>query len=198
MKTIFAHKGRVTVLIGGLEYRIVEMPDGKVWMAENLALPLPSFGSKNNGKYYDSVWANFPTYNDNSQGYGILYWLQGILKNTDGCRTYLEGFLPSGWRIPTLADIQALTASVDGWEDLANAGEGGNDKYGFNAKCAGVSARDWNYVNSQGYPDGESNIMIDDSNYNTLTIYHPNDPTRRLAPFWLNVAYRIPIRLVRG
>lgn len=198
MKTIFAHRERNTVRIGDTEYRTVLMPDGKTWMAENLALPLPSFGSLYDGANYDSVWANFSTYNDNRQGYGILYWLEGMLDDADGCRTYLYNFLPTGWRIPTLADIQALTASVNSWEDLADSNEGGNDKYGFDAKCAGVSARDWNYVASQGYPGGESNIMIDDSDYNALTIYHPSSPDRRLAPFKMNWPYRIPIRLVRG
>lgn len=198
MKTIFAHREHNKVRIGDTEYRTVLMPDGKIWMAENLALPLPSFGSQNDGANYDSVWANFPTDNDNSQGYGILYWLDGMLNNADGCRTYLYSFLPAGWRIPTRADIQALTASVNSWEDLANVNEGGNDKYGFDAKCAGVSARDWNYVNAQGYPDGESSIMINNSKYNSLTIYHPSDPSRRLKLFKMRTPYRIPIRLVRG
>ena len=198
MKSIFAHKERPVVSIDGKEYRTVLMPDGKTWLAENLAMPLTSFGSLNDGADYDSVWANFPTENDNSEGYGILYWLEGMLEDSDGCRTYLEGKLPAGWRIPTLADIQGLIASVDGWQDLQAADEGGNDRYGFGAKCAGVSARDWNYVESQGYPGGESNIMIDDGDYNALTIYHPSDPDRRLAPFLMNSPYRIPIRLVRG
>ena len=88
MKTIFAHKEKGNVVvIDGKEYTTVNMPDGKTWLAENLAMPLPSFGSLNDGADYDSVWANFPTENDNSEGYGILYWLEGMLEDSDGCRT---------------------------------------------------------------------------------------------------------------
>ena len=182
-----------SVIINGHTYGVTQIGN-LLWITENLYEPLPSFGSLNNGKNYDSVWANFPTLNDNSQGYGILYYVSGIVQNTNGCRDYLLSLLPSGWRVPTLSDVNDLINNAS-WEDLMNVNEGGVDTFGFNGKCAGASARDWNYVNSQGYPGGECNLIIDDTTYTCLTVYHPSNPSRRMAPFFINWPYRIPIRL---
>ena len=185
-----------TVVIGQHTYNIVKIGD-LYWTAENLYEPLPSFGSLRNGSGYDSVWANFPTLNDNSQGYGILYYIGGIVSNVNNCRTYLNSIIPEGWRVPTEADCNNLKNSVSSWQDVVDTNYGGTNTTGFGMGRPGSSARNWNYVNEQGMPSGQGGFIIDSTNKNYFIVVHSSS-SYNLTLFSNNALYRCPIRLCKN
>lgn len=194
-KVIFKEPPPTSVVIGEHTYGVVQIGN-LYWTAENLYEPLPSFGSLNNGADYDSVWANFPTLNDNSQGYGILYYNGGIILNRNDCRTYLLSLVPRGWRIPTVDDCNDLIASVSSWKDLVTVEAGGNNSTGFGMGRTGTSARNWNYVNEQGMPSGQGGFIIDNEQYNYFINVHQNS-SYNLTLFHNTLLFRCPIRLCK-
>lgn len=113
-----------TANIGGKFYRVAEMPDGKIWMCENL-----DYGSS--GVYYNN---DEQTYGWNGLKYGKLYtWDEAVA----------AGNAISGWHLATEAEWNALVAAVG-----SNAGTklksstgwssgNGTDNYGFSAFPAG-------------------------------------------------------------
>lgn len=124
VKGNFTNSG--TADIGGKFYRVAEMPDGKIWMCENL-----DYGSS--GVYYNN---DEQTYGWNGLKYGKLYtWNEAVAAaNTI-----------SGWHIPTEAEWDALVNTVGG-SDVAGtklksstgwSSGNGTDDYGFSAFPAG-------------------------------------------------------------
>lgn len=103
--------GGQTANIGGREYRIVEMPDGNIWMAENLV--------------YDDGQSGI-TSNSAHPEYGLYY-------NQDAAIRVVNSL--SGWHLPSMGDFENLAElagvvnikSTSGWNDDAN----GTDLYGF-------------------------------------------------------------------
>lgn len=114
-----------TADIGGKFYRVAEMPDGKIWMCENL-----DYGSS--GVYYNN---DEQTYGWNGLKYGKLYnWNEAVA----------AGNAISGWHLATAAEWNALVAAVG-----SNAGTklksstgwssgNGTDNYGFSVFPAGM------------------------------------------------------------
>jgi len=110
----------------GQKYRIVEMPDGKTWMAENLNFATAS-GS--------SCYENSP---DSCAKYGRLYDWDAAMS---AC--------PVGWKLPDNADWDALMTAVGGEETAGTklksrtgwfTGNGyiaGTDDFGFSALPGG-------------------------------------------------------------
>ena len=115
-----------TADIGGKLYRVTEMPDGKIWMCENL-----DYGSS--GVYYNN---DESTYGWNGLKYGKLYtWDQAVAAANE----------ISGWHLPTTAEWDALanavvSTSVAGTKLKSTTGwssGNGTDDYGFAAFPAG-------------------------------------------------------------
>ena len=116
-----------TADIGGKFYRVAEMPDGKIWMCENL-----DYGSS--GVYYNN---DEQTYGWNGLKYGKLYtWDEAVA----------AGNAISGWDLATEAECNALVAAVG-----SNAGKklksstgwssgNGTDDYGFSVFPAGMQS----------------------------------------------------------
>jgi uncharacterized protein (TIGR02145 family) len=105
----------------GQTYRTVKMPDGKVWMAENLRFKI------------DGSWC-YKNCEDNCGKYGRLYdWNMAKL----AC--------PKGWHLPSNDEWRELVTVVgystagnklkskSGWEESGN----GTDDYGFSALPGG-------------------------------------------------------------
>lgn len=118
--------------IGDKSYKVVLMPDGKIWMCENL-----DYGSS--GVYYDN---DEPTYGWNGLKCGKLYtWDEAVAAAS----------AISGWHLPTDSEWYALAVAVGGsgtagtklkaLDDSATSefpsGWGGTDDYGFGVLPAG-------------------------------------------------------------
>lgn len=150
-------------VIGGKKYTTVRMPDGKIWLAENLDFKFCNVGgggtpSTSNAWYY---------YNDEStyswRGYkcGLLYnWYAVKLLNDN------RADLCPGWHVPT----------NDEWTALANA-VGGASTAGTKLKAANVSwATSWGGTDDYGfgvlpagYYDGGFNGVGSRTNFWTIT-----------------------------
>lgn len=125
--------------IGDKFYRVTEMPDGKIWMCENL-----DYGSS--GAYYNN---DESTYGWNGLKYGKLYtWYEAVAAEN----------AISGWHLPTDEEWGALAtavggASVAGTKLKSSTGwdsGNGTDDYGFAAFPAGF-----------GYSSSFRNLGID-------------------------------------
>jgi uncharacterized protein (TIGR02145 family) len=116
-----------TAKIGDKLYRVAEMPDGKIWMCENL-----DYGSS--GVYYNN---DEQTYGWNGLKYGKLYtWDEAIA----------TGDAISGWHLATEAEWNALVNVVGGTAVAGSklksstgwpSGKEGTDDYGFSVFPAG-------------------------------------------------------------
>lgn len=123
------------VEIGGRSYPVVTIGSEK-WIAENLDF---KFNGLNIGGIIDettnpSAWYynnDEITYGENGKKYGLLY--------NHGAIEQLQNFLPTGWRVPTLTDIQNLAnnsadvlKSKSEWISI-----NGTNETGFNAFPSG-------------------------------------------------------------
>ena len=103
------------------EYRVALMPDGKLWMAENMNYVTPS----DSWEYAQS--------SANGATYGRLYTWQSA-----------QLAAPPGWHVPTRAEWDALIAACGGASTaggrLKAASAGGTDDYGFGALMGGQRA----------------------------------------------------------
>jgi len=105
----------------GKEYRTVEMPDGKVWMAQNL-----NYKIKNSWCYPNDEYIG--------KKYGRLYTWDAAMK---AC--------PTGWRLPSRFDWVNIVTALGGWMNfpvkklMAEFGwkDGGTDDFGFSALPGG-------------------------------------------------------------
>jgi uncharacterized protein (TIGR02145 family) len=115
-----AVRGYFTDLRDGQKYRTVKMPDGKIWMAENLNY------ETDNSWCYDNA-------DSNCTKYGRLYTWDDAM---DAC--------PTGWHLPSRSEWNNLESAVGsnagkklksktGW----NSGGNGTDDYGFSALPGG-------------------------------------------------------------
>jgi uncharacterized protein (TIGR02145 family) len=125
-------------VIGGKKYKTVVMPDGKIWLAENLDFKFCNIGgsgtpSTANAWYYDN---NETTYGWNGYKCGLLYnWYAVKVLNDKRAE------LCPGWHVPT----------NDEWTALANA-VGGTSTAGTKLKAANVSwATDWGGTDDYGF-----------------------------------------------
>lgn len=117
-----------TATIHGTSYQTAIMPDGKEWMTENIRMESLTKAAPNNNPA-------------NVADYGWLYPL--------GALEYLGMFAGDGWRVPSPADWDALSAALGGAAvaggKLKEAGTthwtapntGATDAFGFHARAAG-------------------------------------------------------------
>lgn len=130
-----------TADIGGKLYRVAEMPDGKIWMCENL-----DYGSS--GVYYNN---DESTYGWNGLKYGKLYtWDQTVAAANE----------ISDWHLPTTAEWDALINAVGGTSVAGTklksttgwSSGNGTDDYGFAAFPAGRrNSSGFNKLGSEAY-----------------------------------------------
>lgn len=138
-------KGHTT--IGGKSYPTVKMPNGSVWMAQNLDMTWNGFSLYTDSfPYYDlatagAYWQFNPTDYENC---GIYYTLGGCKYIHDNAAT-----LCPGWHVPTRSEAYYVLSLVE----AANI----SDKYGFNLIAYGAGAYSSGWV----------------STYNALTMGDP-------------------------
>jgi len=107
----------------GRRYKTVLMPDGHIWMAENLNYVTPGSYENNNDPANGAI-------------YGRLYTKAAAM-----------AVAPPGWHLPTKEEWDALVAAVgaspaiklkstDGWNSDGN----GTDDFGFTALPGGIDA----------------------------------------------------------
>ena len=144
------------VTIGSRSYKTVKMPDGKVWLAENLDWKFDglTFRDGTAGNEMDSslepraAYYNYDesTYGAEGNKYGLLYnWGAADYINDHG----LELGLPEGWHVASPEEWQELFDSIgeDAGKKLKSTTgwrlpeENGTDEYGFGAVPAGK----WSY-----------------------------------------------------
>lgn len=145
--------GRVTFLeyeshvIGGKSYRCVTMPDGKVWMAENLDYKFCNIGGSG-----DPTTPNAWYYNNDESTYGWNGYKCGLLYNWYAAKFLNDSRseLCPGWHVPTDSEwsdlITACGASTAGTKLKAldnsialglPSGWNGTDDYGFSVLPVG-------------------------------------------------------------
>lgn len=125
-------------VIGGKKYKTVQMPDGKIWLAENLDFKFCNIGgsgtpSTPNSWYYNN---DETTYGWNGYKCGLLYnWYAAKVLNNN------RSELIPGWHVPT----------NDEWTALANA-VGGTSTAGTKLKASDVSwATSWGGTDDYGF-----------------------------------------------
>lgn len=107
-----------TAIIGGRSYRVVEMPDGNIWLAENLDYKFEVDGSQipigvsfdtqittPSAWYYDNDEAMYGI--DGERKCGLLYnWYAVEYLNNN------KDTLIPGWHVPTNDEWSALTSAI--------------------------------------------------------------------------------------
>lgn len=143
-------------VIGGREYKTVTMPDGKVWLAENLDYKfdgciigeMSTEGEDPRAAYYNNDEA---TYGVNGNKYGLLYnWYAAKYINAN------RSTLCPGWHVPSRNELGAIASytvcgsdpsrklkSETGWRTYG----GGTDVYGFNVKGGGFWSSEFQGIN---------------------------------------------------
>jgi uncharacterized protein (TIGR02145 family) len=139
-----------TAIIGGRSYRVVEMPDGNTWLAENLdykfevdgsQIPIGLSRAPNTpcAWYYDNDEAMYGF--DGERKCGLLYNWYAVKYLNDNKDTLIPG-----WHVPTkdewVALINAVGADNAGTKLKAQdtdwyTGWNGTDDYGFSALPSG-------------------------------------------------------------
>jgi len=161
------------VHIGEHDYPTVQIGN-RIWIAQNLYEPLAQRPGESLSNQ-DSRWAADDSTNAN--GYGMVYWISGIRSNSNNCRTQIEAMLPSGWRIPTHADIDDLRAAIpsgtNGMKALMLPTFGGNNSTGFNGASAGQAQKYSPYCFEYGSGSGTLQLVfLSSTSYNSYVISH--------------------------
>lgn len=114
------------LVIDGLEYRIRQMPDGRIWMCDNLQ------AVQGSATFFENDEA---TYGRNGKNYGRLY-------NRNDAKAVANRV--DGWHLPSANEWESLFSAVanlgnrlkstTGWK---NNDDNGTDDYGFCAYPAG-------------------------------------------------------------
>lgn len=141
-------------VIGGKKYKTVQMPDGKIWLAENLDFKFCNIGGSGS-----PTTSNIWYYNNDETTYGWNGYRCGPLYNWYAIKLLNDNRadLCPGWHVPTNDEWTALANAVGG---TSNAGTklkasdvswavtwGGTDDYGFATLPAGARYLDsFDYV----------------------------------------------------
>lgn len=132
-------------VIGGRTYKIVDMPDGKTWLAENLDYKF------NGCDIGGAMNVNTPRawyYNNDENTYGIDGTRKcGLLYNWYACK-YLEDHkdeLCPGWHVPSTVEFEAL-ASAAGGSSVA-----GTKLKAVNNSIGGIWPTGWNGTDNYGF-----------------------------------------------
>lgn len=153
--------------IGGKIYKVAEMPDGKVWMCENLDFVDTEGGIKvgTNAWYYND---DEPTYGWEGKKYGLLYTWDAAKSLTIG-----------GWHLPSNDEFEALIAacganpgtklkSTTGWKSNGN----GTDLYGFDGVPSGHKVRNSASATGSYYYVTEQAHYWSSDRYSGSYVYH--------------------------
>lgn len=148
-------------VIGGKEYRTVVMPDGKIWLAENLDFKFCNIGGSGTPST-PNAWY----YNDNETTYGWSGYKCGLLYNWYAAKVLNDhrSELCPGWHVPSDAEWNSLFTAcggilVAGTKLKAldgSAGQGfptnwnGTDEYGFGVLSTGYCSNG-SFYNSSDY-----------------------------------------------
>lgn len=144
-------------VIGGKKYKTVRMPDGKIWLAENLDFKFCNIGgsgtpSTPNAWYYNN---DESTYGWNSYKCGLLYNWYAVKFLNDN-----RADLCSGWHVPSTTELENLFTLLGGMSVAATSLKAldnsiganwptnwdGTDSYGFTVLPAGIN-NNGTYVN---------------------------------------------------
>jgi uncharacterized protein (TIGR02145 family) len=161
-----------TVMYSGKTYHTIKI-GSQYWLKENLDVGIMIQGTdtvKNNGTIEKYCYNNDT---NNCNTYGALYqWNEAMQYSTT---PGIQGICPSGWHIPTEAEIQTLIMAVDSnGNSLKAVGQGtgagvGTNTSGFSALLAGY--RDYNvYFGNLGYGTG----FWSSTEVNTAGAYYMN------------------------
>ena len=202
------------IVYGGARYNVVKMDDGKWWMAQNLAYlpagitPASSLSAVTAGVFFplkinaDHTAAEFDTSADGVIAKGFLYQAETALGLKVGDLTTVaaaqalegvQGICPSGWHIPTIADITGLVGkAVSPIETNTEApyfnGSNGSIAWlnadGFNLEANGAVTITDNTKTAgtfmgfmSAYPDHLCSSMIIGSSYAGVTYNTSGDET---------------------
>jgi len=156
------------IVYGGEIYHAAQMRDGKWWMNENLRYipagmtPSDDVNAVTNGLWYpvvineltpDVASVKFSTSADDIKAQGYLYNTETALGlktgdlTAENCKNYegVQGICPSGWHIPTKADIVGLVGKTNAKEDTnPNAPYYDPDLNGGNGSVAKLNADGFN------------------------------------------------------
>lgn len=170
------------LIIDGLEYRTVTMPDGRVWMAENLQ------AAEGSAAFYNNDEA---TYGRNGKNYGRLYTIWEALN--------VEGKV-EGWHIPSVTEWQALFAAVGG-SDVAGTklksktlwtSGPGTDDYGFSILPAGYFAQ-WGFYTGEG----TTSTLFSSFIFSNFISYSFNNTSTITRTTNTNFSPRYSVRLIK-
>ena len=156
------------LVYGGELYQTAKMKDGKWWMTENLRYipsgmtPSDDVNAVTNGIWYpvvineltpDVASVKFSKEAADIKAQGYLYNTETALGlktgdlTVDNCKSYegVQGICPSGWHIPTKADIVGLVGKTNAKEDTnPNAPYYDPDLNGGNGSVAKLNADGFN------------------------------------------------------
>ena len=114
----------------GHDYPTVKIGD-VCWMTKNLAAE----SCVTSGNVYVYVNAQFPNEAANVATYGLLYDEEAVMQGSGAKATASPGICPTGYRLPTVAEIEALGAAYSADElkstDYWITGGAGRDLSGF-------------------------------------------------------------------
>ena len=192
--------GRVTFLeyeshvIGGKSYRCVTMPDGKVWMAENLDF-LPSDGSISLNPQYTPSTAAAWYYNRDEATYGWEGKKYGLLYNWYAAKALTI----AGWHLPSTTEWDALATACGG---ASTCGTGlksttdwssgnGTDNWGFTVFPSG------NYDGSFGRLGSYAYFWTSTEGSSSSAYYRRLNIEASLSSDFNDKAYGRSIRLVK-
>ena len=146
-----------TANIGGRKYRIVTMPDGNIWMAENL--DLLTDGLSGMAYYYNNDESTYGISGDYKCG--LLYNGYGVQYLIDNANTLIPG-----WHVATVEEWNTLLSEVGGSTSAGTALKAqdnyaisgfpinwnGSDSYGFSVVPSGALYNSIYYnINTNAY-----------------------------------------------
>lgn len=146
-------------VIGGKKYKTVQMPDGKVWLAENLDFKFCNIGGSG-----EPTTPNAWYYNNDESTYGWNGYRCGLLYNWYAVKVLNDNRseLCPGWHVPTATEWDALAtacggASVAGTKLKAldnvtganwPSGWSGTNDYGFSVVPGGYYSGNFNGIDA--------------------------------------------------
>lgn len=145
-------------LIGDRKYPVVKMPDGKIWMAENLdykflglAVGQPSLSSINPyANYYDQDEAE---YGFNGKKCGLLYNWPAVKYLND----YKNSLIPN-WHVPSLSEWNTLISAISSDTDKLKSKDmywfsnwNGVDTYKFKILPAGGNVNPFVLIGTKSF-----------------------------------------------
>lgn len=152
-------------MIGGRVYKVVEMPDGNTWLAENLdykfevdgsQIPIGVSGTPSTPAawYYDNDEATYGI--DSERKCGLLYNWYAVKYLNDNKDTLIPG-----WHVPSTTEWDALAIAVGGSSTAGTklkasnvswaSSWGGTDDYQFGALPSGSYNGSFYYLGSYAY-----------------------------------------------